>query len=163
MGIYTAVMTAQAVTLANDVFEINSPSNSRVRIREIRMGQYTDFGDAAAEILSVIVRRGYSAGGSSGVTAPTPQNIHGWSGAPAAGSTVKIYDTGLASDTGTAGVQTLIADTWNIAAGWWYYPPEEEMIIMSASDRLVVRITVPADSITMNATIVFEELGQTPG
>lgn len=160
MAIYSAVVVAQAVALANDIFQLTAPSNSRVRIREIRLGQYTDFGDAAAEILSVQVISGYTATGSSGVSNPTPQNIHRWTRAPSAGSVVQVYDTGIASS-GTAHVH--IADAWNIQAGWWYYPPEEEMIIMEAGDVLVVRMSVPADSITMNATLVFEEIGVPAG
>jgi hypothetical protein len=164
MPIFTATIVAQAVTLACDIFEITSPSTSRIRIREIRLGQYTDFGDAAAEILSVQVIRGHRvAGSNAGPTTVTPRNIHGWAGAPTdAASVIRAYDTGVATDTGS-GAQVLISDAWNVQAGWWYYPPEEEMIILETSQRLVVRLSVPADALTLNGTLVYEIIGKVPG
>ena len=159
MAIYTAVVSQIAVAAAQDVFEIVAGSASRVRIREIRLGQYTDVGDAAAETLSVQIIRGSTTSGSGGGTV-TPTNISGHSGALAAASTVERNNTTLAQD-GTGAV--LLSDVWNIAAGWWYYPPEEEMPILDNSQRLVVRISAPADSITTNATLVFEEIAQIPG
>ena len=161
--IYTATVSAVAVTVTQDVFEITAPVNSRVRIRECRIGQYTDFGDAAAEILSVLVIRGYTVSGSGGTT-PTPTNVSGHTGALAASSVVEANNTTLAN-TGTA--VTLYADTWNIATPWWFAPsmpsPRSgwwgEHLIIAPSQRVVVRITAPADSITCNGTLVFEETG----
>jgi hypothetical protein len=155
MGIFTATFSAVAVTAAQDVFEIVAPAApSRVAIREIRLGQYTDFGDAAAEILSITIISGFTTSGSVGGTAPTPANVKRWSGAATAGSVVEINNTTLAQN-GTGVV--LVADAFNVQAGWWYYPPEDERIILDGGQRLVVRITAPADSVTMNGTLVFEE------
>src|SRR3990167_9808586 len=53
-NIFTATVNAVVVSAAQDVFEIVAPQGKRVKIREIVLGQYTDFGDAAAEILSVL-------------------------------------------------------------------------------------------------------------
>ena len=156
MAIFSATFSAVAVTLAQDVFEITAPSNSRVSIREIRIGQYTDFGDAAAEILSLTVMRGHTTSGSGGTT-QTKANLRGHTGAAAAGSVVEANNTTVASGGSPA---TLIADVFNIAAGWWYYPPEEERIILEPSQRLVVRISAPVDSITLNGTLLFEEIGK---
>lgn len=158
MAIYSAVVSQVAVSAAQDVFEVVAGSQSRVRLREIRLGQFTDFGDAAAEVLSVQLIRGYTTSGSGG-GAITPVNLEGHSGAPAATSTVERNNTTLAQD-GTGVV--LISDVWNISSGWWYYPPEEEMPILDKSQRLVVRISAPADEITVNATLVFEEIAQVP-
>jgi len=158
MGIFTAAIAGVAVTAAQDVFEIVAGAATRVRIREIRLGQYTDFGDAAAEILSVTVMRGHTTSGSGG-SSVTPSNVQGHTGAAAATSTVEANNTTVAANGSPV---TLIADAWNIAAGWWYYPPEEEQIVLEKAQRLVVRITAPADSITVNGTIVFEEIGQVP-
>jgi len=156
MAIYTATFSAVAVTAAQDVFEIVAPATSRVRLREVRLGQYTDFGDAAAEILSVQIIRGYTTSGSGG-SAVTPSNIEGLTASKSAESTVEANNTTVAQ-AGTGSV--VISDVWNIAAGWWYYPPEEETPIIDVSQRLVVRITAPADSITVNGTMVFEEIGK---
>lgn len=161
--IYTATFSAIAVSAAQDVFELVAPATSRVRIREIKLGQYTDFGDAAAEILSVLLIRGFTTSGSGGA-AVTPANVQGHTGALAASSTVERNNTTVAQD-GT-GV-TLYADTWNIATTWWFAPsmpsPRQgwwgEHLIIAPSQRFVVRITAPADSVTCNGTLVFEELG----
>ncbi len=162
--VYTAVFSAVAVTAAQDVFEITAPSNSRVKIIDCKIGQYTDFGDAAAEILSVTVIRGFTTTGTGGSTV-TPANISGHTGAMTATSVVKANNTTVAT-TGTTA--TLVADVMNVAAGWslrdvlsrgFEGTPE---IILNNSQRLVFRITAPADSLTMNGTLIFEELGQMP-
>lgn len=157
MAIYFAAFSAVAVTAAQDVFEITatgaSLQDSRVKIREIRIGQYSDFGDAQAEILSVTVIRGFTTTGSGGSTI-TP--VADSSLRHAADSTVKANNTTVAVN-GT-GV-TLIADTMNVAAGWVWQAATDmrDVICLAGAERLVVRITAPADSLTMNGTIVFEE------
>lgn len=160
MSIYTAVVSQVAVAAAQDVFEITAPATASVLIHDIKLGQYTDFGDAAAEILSVQVIRGFTVSGSVG-TAATPANLQSW--AAAATAVVEINNTTVAN-TGTGVV--LISDTFNIAAGWSLrdvlsLPNSDgrpkQGIWLDAGERLVVRITAPADSITMNGTLVFEE------
>ena len=56
---------------------------------------------------------------------------------------------------------TLLADSWNVAGGWRYYPVPDERIVLEKDQRLVVRISAPADAITLNGTLVFEEIGKT--
>lgn len=157
MTVYFATFAGVAVTAAQDAFEIVAPGaaahNARVKVREIRLGQYTDFGDTAAEIISVQVIRGYTVSGSGGSTVtPVPTSFL----MPAAATTVEINNTTVAN-TGTAAV--LIADVMNIAAGfvWQCLPDFSDAIALAGAERLVVRISAPADSLTMNGTIVFEE------
>lgn len=156
--IFTASFAAVAVAAAQDVFELVCPAGSgRVALREIRLGQYTDFGDSEAELISVQLIRGYTTSGADGA-AVTPVNTKPWSRAAAA--SVERNNTTLAQD-GTGAI--LLADTFNVANGWWYRPPEDERIFLAATagqNRLVCRISAPADSITMNGTMVFEELAQ---
>lgn len=154
--IYTATFAAVAVTAAQDLFEIVAPSNSGIAIRKVVVGQYTDFGDAAAEILSIQIIRGFTTSGSGGSTA-TPAPVKGHTGAATSTATVEINNTTVAQN-GTGVV--MIADSFNIAAGWVYEPPPDERITIAPSGRLVVRITAPADSITTNGTLIFEEIGQ---
>lgn len=158
MAIFTATFAAVAVTAAQDLFEVVAPADAEVAIRKVMIGQYTDFGDAAAEIISMTVIRGFTVSGSGGTSA-TPANVKGHVGALASTTTVEVNNTTVAN-TGTT--ETLIADAWNIAAGWFYDPPAEERITIKKGGRLVFRITAPADSLTVNGTIVFEELGQGP-
>lgn len=154
-NIYVATFTAVAVSAAQDVFEIVAPANSRIAIREVRLGQYSDAGDAQAEMLSVTIVRGHATSGSGGTSA-TPAPIAGHAGALASTATVEVNNTTIAAD-GTA--VTLCADSFNVMGGWRYYPVPEERPIVTNSGRLVVRVTVPADAVTMNGTLVFEELG----
>ena len=164
MADYTSSFSAVAVTAAQDVFEIVAHASSAVLIHDVKLGQYTDFGDTAAEILSVIVHRGFTVAGSNG-SANTPTPLR--SNSRAAVSTVTTNNTTVAN-TGTSAV--ILADTWNIAAGWSLrdtlsLPNSADRIgglrgvILQPSERLVIRITAPADSLTCNGTMVFEELG----
>jgi len=57
----------------------------------------------------------------------------------------------------------LFADAWNIADSWHYAPAVEEMPILEKDQRLVARLSAPADAITMHATMVFEEIGEVAG
>ena len=163
MPIFTATLAAVSVSAAQDVFEIVAPADSCVLIHDIKLGQYTDFGDAAAEILSVQVIRGFTTSGSGG-SAVTPSNLEPWSRAAAA--TVEANNTTVAQN-GTGAV--IVADAFNVAAGWSMRDalslPNGDLqarsgIWLDAATRLVVRITAPADAITMNATLVFEETGR---
>ncbi len=95
-----------------------------------------------------MVIKNYTTTGSGGAAVtPTPL-------VPAdatAASTVARNNTTVAAD-GTPLI--LLADAWNIQMPYRW----EGRIIIPASTRLVVRITAPADAITMNGTLIFEEL-----
>lgn len=158
MAVYSAPFSAIAVTAAQDLWEIVAPSDSLVAIREIRFGQYTDFGDAAAEILGVTMTRGHTTSGSGGSTI-TPVNFRAETGAASATTTVERNNTTQAATSGTV----IFADAWNIQAPYLLIPAEDDQrFIIKASQRFVISITAPADSITMNGTVIFEELGQFP-
>ena len=162
--LYSATFSAISVSAAQDVFEVVAAATARVAIREIVLGQYSDFGDAEDELLSVQVIRGYTTSGSGGASVtPRPLNSYDRD----AVTTVERNNTTQAS-AGTAHV--LIADSFNVRAGWYlgsknYVTSEygrEHGILLKPSERLVVAITVPADALTMNGTIVFEELPKAP-
>jgi hypothetical protein len=162
MSVFTATFSAVAVTAAQDIFSILAPATCRVRIRDIKLMQYSDFGDAQAEILSVLLIYGNTVAGSVG-TAVTPNNLHPWTSAVAT-ATVRANDTTPASG-GTP--LTLVADGWNVASGWSLRDSlrlsddrinlPTEGIWIERGGRLCVRITAPADSLTCNGTLVFEE------
>ena len=158
--IFTATFSAVAVTAAQDVFEITAPSTSRVLIREIRIGQYSDFGDAQAEILSVLVLRGYTTTGSGGTTL-TPANTRGHASAPASASVVKANNTTVAANGSPV---TLLADSFNVQFGFRLNYAAEDAIalgyLLEPSQRLVVRITAPVDALTTNGTITYQEVGK---
>lgn len=157
-AIYYVAVSGVAVSAAQDIFEIVAPTRAPVALREIIIGQYSDFADAQAELLSVLVMRGHSTTGSGG-TSPTPATRTGNSTASASAATVKANNTTVAT---SGSPETLIADSFNVAAGWTHRPLAEERIIIQPGVRLVCRITAPADAITLNATLVFEEIGIDP-
>lgn len=67
-AVFSATFSAVAVSAAQDLFEIVAPNTSRVAIRSISLGQYSDAGDAQAEMLSVPLIRGYTTSGGTSVT-----------------------------------------------------------------------------------------------
>jgi hypothetical protein len=163
MQVYVATFVAAAFAAQQDVFEIVAPSDSAVEILDLRLGQYSDFGDAQAEILSLQIIRGYTVAGSGGGTA-TPEPVV--PGGKAAGSTVLVNNTTIASG---GSPKVLLADVMNVQAGYWYYPPIpnypnqlasfNERYKLAKSQRGVVRLSAPADALTMNGTLIFRELG----
>jgi hypothetical protein len=150
---YAATFGAVAVTAAQDVFEIAAPSDKCVVIHEIVVEQSSDAGDAQAELLRIQAIRGFTTSGSGGST-PTPAPLE--SGNAAAGSSADVNNTTLATSGTTA---TLFDRAFNVQIGFFWQPTPECRIVLSPSQRLVVRIPAPADSLTMHGTMIFEEIG----
>ncbi len=67
-----------------------------------------------------------------------------------------LLNTTVAADGSPA---TLLADSFNVQAGWRYMPVVEERIVLEKDQRLVVRITAPAGGLTLNGSLAFEEIG----
>lgn len=154
MAIFAATFTGISVTAAQDLFELIAPSTRRVQIREVVLGQYSDFGTGTAELLPISLIRGHTTAGSGG-TALTPGNLVGHSGAGSAASAVKRNNTTVAS--GGTGVD-LRAETWNVQIPWIWRPILDECFIIDVSQSFVVRLnSAPADGLTMTGTLLFEE------
>lgn len=156
--IFSAAFSAAAISTAGarDIFHIHitAPSDSKVALREIRLSQYSDFGDAQAELLPLQLMVGTSSVSTGAALAP--QNVQRHAGAPTAGTAVVGPSTALAS---TAAAAMILADAWNVQPGWWWSPPADQHIILSPGQRAVIRMGVPNDSITMNGTVIFQEIG----
>lgn len=160
--VFTVPFAAVAITLAQDLFEILAPASSRLELCEVDIGQYSDAGDAQDELISIQILRGHTVTGSGG-SAVTPVLYRPWSRA----STVvaAVNNTTVA----TGGSPVIIhATSFNVRAGWFYRPPvvaprESERPFININERLVVRITAPADSITVNGTLKFKEIGLADG
>jgi hypothetical protein len=156
--VYTAPFSATTLTTNPiDLFCVVASSLSRVVIREVRLGQYTEFGDAQAELLSLTMMVG-STEESTG-TAISSLNVKTHTGASTAASLVVGPSTNLAS-TGSANVHW--ADSWNVAAGLLYSPLPPERIVVQPGERFNVRMSAPADALTLNGTLVFQEIGKVP-
>jgi hypothetical protein len=150
---YSANFGAVAVTAAQDVFEIVAPSDCIVVIHEIAIEQSSDAGDAQAELLRIQAIKGYTVSGSGG-SSVTPTKME--TGFPASGVTVEANNTTVAN---TGSPVTLFDRAFNVQIGFFWQPTPECRIVLSPSERLVVRIPAPADSLTMQGTVIFEEVG----
>jgi hypothetical protein len=154
---YTAVAVATAKTVESDIIEITAPADASVLVTSIYLSAplTADMGDAQAESLKVQFIKGYTVSGSTGVGAAitcTPLQ----SGFAAQGSVVDTHNTTLAN-TGTP--LTLHEDIYNSQIGYQWRPAPNEYIVLSPSQRLVVRVAAPADSITIAGTLNFTEIG----
>ena len=150
---YSVVFSAVAASLAQDLFELIPAANKPIEIVGIELGQTSDAGDAADEILQISIIRGFTSGGSGGSAAtPTPMGPND----TAAGFTAEVNNTTVAT-TGTT--TTLQTGAWNVRAGYINWFPEEARPQCSAANTsIVVRQTAPADAITMSGTLYVREL-----
>ena len=115
--VYTAVFEDVAVSAAQDFFEIAAPSDAIVEVHSVRIGQTSDVGDSAAEILAISFVRGQGATSGSGGSTPTPNPTH--AGYAAAGSTVEANNT-TKMVAGGGSLQVLYNDTFNLQVGFLY-------------------------------------------
>lgn len=153
---YVCTFENVAVTAAQDLFELSPGDDKPILIHAIYLSQSTELGDAAEEQLRIEIIRGYTASGSGGGSfTPVPLQS---SGGAAAGAACEINNTTVAN-TGTPAV--LHAESFNLRAGWQYIPtPETRPGASQANTTIVVRLMAnPADSVTMNGTLIFEEGG----
>ena len=147
---YFAVMDRIAVSAAQDLFEIQTSATSGIDILSCVVSQSSDYGDAQAEGLPILIIRGHTTTGNGTTITPAQANPNGG----AFGGTVKRNSTTAA--TGGSPV-TVHADAFNVQAGWMYTPVPKAIISVAPSSRVVVNLPVaPADAITVSATLVFE-------
>lgn len=158
MGRYYAVsFSAVAVSAAQDLFELTAPANgaARIRLHQVNLVQTSDVASADSEVLRVSLLRYSSASTSgSGGSAPTPAPLE--SGDPAATFAAEVNNTTQA--TGGTSV-TLVEDGFNVLGGAALalaIPPDRRPSAVNG-ERLVVRITAPADALTMSGTVIVEE------
>jgi hypothetical protein len=160
-SVYTAPFSAQVLTTnAQDLFLVTAPSAGRLAINKIVIGQYTEFGDAQAELLSMQMMIGTTSTSTSAGTLITPQNVRQHTGAPTAGFTVAGPSTVLSSTTSAV---VRLADVWNVAAGWLHLPMADpsmdERFVLEAGQKMALRMSAPNDAMTLNGTITLQSLG----
>lgn len=152
---YSASFSAVAVSAAVDVFEVLAATGKPFVLHEIVIAQSSDYGDAQAEGLSVLIKRatGSYTSGSGGSTATPARHL---TNDAAAGPTVETNNTTQAS-AGSGALTTVRAEAFNVQAGYQYLPPPEQRILFLPAEALVVSITAPADAVTLSGTVVIEE------
>lgn len=154
---YTIQTSGVATSVATDVFEVLAASGKPFILHEVVISQSSDYGDSAAEGLTVLIKRatGSYTSGSGGST-PTPGK-HCTSDT-ACGATVEANNTTQAS-AGSGALTTLRAECFNVQSGYQYLPPPEQRLFFSPAEACVVSLSAPADAVTLSASMVIEELG----
>mgnify|MGYP000553884873 CR=1 FL=1 len=157
MKLYTVPFSAVAVTVQQDFFEITAASARPVLVHSIELEQMTEVGDAAEEGLAILLRRGTgSVTAGSGGTTPTPAPIV--TSDPAAGLVSKVNNT-TKMVVGTGTITLLRAWAWNVRIPFLkLFTPETRPVILPGEKLTLELATTPADSITINGTMVVEEI-----
>jgi hypothetical protein len=149
--LYSASFTATAVTAAVDIFELTATADKPIVLHKFVCSQTTDLGDSAEEVLNIGIYRGASAGsGGSSSTELAYTN----SDEPS----VSVVSNHVVTTPSTGG-SLLEVIPWNIRVPCiWLPPPEHRPRIDSSEDPVVFRfVAAPTDSITMSATVIWEE------
>lgn len=149
--IYTATFEQIAVTAIQDLFELVAPSDAIVKIHGFEFSQSTDAGDSESEQLTILEHRGTATGSGGASVTPSPLNV----GDAAFGGTVEANNT-------TQSVEGTILGSYdfNVMAGIEKIYTPETMPVISPSGLYILELQVaPADSITMDGKITFEEIG----
>ncbi len=155
---YSSTFESHVSTELRDLFELSTPTDASAVIISCRIGQESEEGDAAAEMLpmAMVSGRGAITKGLGGIKG-TEEALEG--GQATAGSGV-THNNNTRMAVGSGSLHTLLSDTWNLQVGWLYQPAPEERITVSPGDQVTVVMPVaPADSITLSGTIVWEEIG----
>lgn len=154
--VYTASFSAVSVSAAVDCFEVLAASGKPFVLHEVVLSQSSDYGDAAAEGLSVLIKKGtgsYTSGSGGSTATARPHSTND----AAAGPTPETNNTTQAS-AGSGALITMRCEAFNVQAGYQYLPTPEQRMLFLPSEALVVSITAPADAISLSGSVVFEEL-----
>ena len=153
--LYTVSFSAVAVSAAVDLFEALAASAKPFILHELTVAQSSDYGDAAAEGLSILLKKAtgsYTSGSGGSTATPRPHSTND----AAAGPTVETNNTTQAS-AGSGALLTMRAEAFNVQAGYQYLPTPEQRMVFLPTEACVVSITAPADAVTLSGTLVFEE------
>ena len=146
---YSLSFTEVSVTAQQDLFQVEALVVPAI-LHAVYLSQSSDVGDAAAENLSIIIRRVTDAVTDDLATVVLD------SGDATQNADVAINETTEL----TTGIAVIHSECWNIANTFIYLPPPELRPTIVVSDALVVNLnTTPADAIVMSGTLYFEELG----
>jgi len=149
--IYSAPLDAAAVTLATDIFHFTVGAGRPVVLHMMELGQTTDLGDAAEEVLRIGLYRAVT--GGSGGTALT-EVAYTDTENPA----VEVAVLGNNSTASTAGTLLQVI-SWNIRIPTqWIWTPEMRPEFALSSVNAFRLLSAPTDSVTCSGTLVWEEL-----
>ncbi len=142
-------------TVQQDFFEIYAMTGTVVKIHDWWLGQTSEIADAQEEQLLIITNRGVGATSGSGGTTVTPVPLENgdsaFRGVVEANNTTKMTG-GTVSEVGVY--------QWNVRTPFPMVYTPETMPLISGNHRWTIELeTTPADAITFNGTVTFEEIG----
>ena len=154
---YTASSPAGgfAQAAARELIQIGGNANCIAVIHSVRIGQFTEFADAAAEALSLEWYRCTTLGaGTAAVEEPLQ---------PAGAKDLSADCVVVVNAAVSTGLTILGADSINVQAGYLYLPTPDEQIVVPAvaTEGVCWQVSVPNDSITWTVTMVWEEFNIT--
>ncbi len=155
-GVYTVIFDQQTIAAASgdyDLFELVPADDKPIEIVAISLGNKSEVGDAQDEELAISIVRGNTT--SSNGTSTTPQPLD-----PSDGAASFTAET-VGATVATAGTSvTLVADTFNVRAGWPLVLPEAmRPKVSQANTAMYVRLTTAvADDLTLSGTLWVREL-----
>lgn len=136
-----------------DLSEITAAAAKPCVILGFDIGQTSDVGDAAEEILGLQIKTGQTTSGSGG-SASTPVNTDTSGGA--ASFAAEQANTTKAS-TGT--IVSHGTYHWNVRVPLQIRFTQEEQILMTAGLRGTLEIPAAADSLTIAGQLIVQEIG----
>lgn len=147
--IYSVAFSAQTFSAAVDFFVIEANTNIAI-IHRIILGQYTEFADAQAELVPMELSR---------ITDVVTDS--------STGTPMDIGDAAESADVQTmvgtqlvTGISLIHADSWNVMLPYDFFPPPELRPIVEIGNAIKLHCdAAPADAMTINGTIYWEERG----
>lgn len=141
-----------------DLFELLPAAGKPIRLRGLKLAQFSEVGDAAEENIRIsVIRMTATVTSGSGGSAVTPVPVHG--NDPAAGFAAECNNSTVATTSGTA--TTIEEIAWNERATpyetWW--PDGDFAPDAKNAEALIVRNqTTVADDLSIAITAYVEEL-----
>lgn len=161
-NVYAVSFSSKSATaVAKDLFELTPSTSTRIRIREIQFGQHSASAGSSMsglQFVGISLHRGSTVAATGGSTG-TPVPVDGRARTSVTAVTLS------ASSPGSSGpaAALLYAGSWNIFERFVYRPKWDERFVSGLGERIQVRMSAPSATLTMDGTIVFEEIGKTPG
>lgn len=150
--VYTIPFDDVAISAAQDIFSVQTPSGIAISVHMIQLGQrgITSWGGLPLRFVRFSGAYTAPTGGSS--VTPAKKNFND----AASGCTGRVNDTTVA--TGGTSV-TEETDEWVLLNNYLWLPAPEDRIILPPSQMLVVRLpTAPSASTNASGTLTFEEI-----
>jgi hypothetical protein len=151
---YSVDIISNTISTTKSLFHINGITNGIVVLHSVFVGQSSDAGDAAAEMLRIQISRSTSNSTAVGTAAtPRPHLLND----QAYGGTVRLSNTYSATNV------VLINEAFNVQAGWYYTPTPEERIIIPpksvSGTHPSLRVDLPnapSDALSVQGRMTFE-------